>query len=140
MLETRYPSRLPLRLDWSEMDMFGHINNVSYFKFMQAGRVNYWERCGMASRLETERLGPILAESTCRFIAPLFYPGMIEVQTGLAGYKTSSFTLVHRIYDAGGNLCAEGRDVIVWYNFATNQKQALTESDLEAMMALERGV
>lgn len=140
MLETRYPARLPLRLDWSEMDMFGHINNVSYFKFMQAGRVNYWELCGMASKLAAERLGPILAESACRFIAPLFYPGNIEVQTGLAAYKTSSFTLVHRLYDAQGKLCAEGRDVIVWFDFASNQKRALSAEDLASMMALEASV
>lgn len=137
MLETRYPAHLSLRLDWSEMDMFGHINNVSYFKYMQAGRVNYWELCGMASKLESEKLGPVLAESTCRFIAPLFYPGTIEVHTGLAAYKTSSFTLVHRIFNAEGMLCAEGRDVIVWYDFAANQKRALSEADLAAMMALE---
>lgn len=138
MLETRYPAHLSLRLDWSEMDMFGHINNVSYFKYMQAGRVNYWELCGMASRLESERLGPVLAESTCRFIAPLFYPGTIQVRTGLVAYKTSSFTLVHRIFNTEGILCAEGRDVIVWYDFATNQKRALSEADLAAMMALEQ--
>jgi len=37
-----FPSKLPIRIDWSEMDLFGHVNNVMYFKYIQASRVNYW--------------------------------------------------------------------------------------------------
>lgn len=44
-----FHSRLAMRLDWSEMDMFGHINNVMYAKFVQAARVNYWEMVGLNS-------------------------------------------------------------------------------------------
>lgn len=36
-----YNTSLELRIDWSEMDLFGHVNNVAFFKYVQASRVNY---------------------------------------------------------------------------------------------------
>jgi acyl-CoA thioester hydrolase len=133
---TSFPARLTLRLDWSEMDLFGHINNVSYFKYLQAGRVEYWERTGMTRRME-QGFGPILAESTCRFVAPLAYPGTIEVRTGLAERRTSSFALMHQIYDEAGRLCAEGRDVIVWYDYGQNCKAPLGPDEIAALEQFE---
>ena len=38
---------LEIKLDWSEMDLFGHINNVAYFKYAQSARVNYLESVGI---------------------------------------------------------------------------------------------
>ncbi|MCE3258723.1 MAG: hypothetical protein K0S12_364, partial [Bacteroidetes bacterium] len=36
-----YKTEIKIQLDWSEMDLFGHVNNVAYFKYIQAARVNY---------------------------------------------------------------------------------------------------
>ena len=75
-----FPVKLNLRLDWSEMDMFGHINNVAYFKYIQASRVNYWEQTILAKLFKNNNIGPILPSTGCQFKLPLFYPGNIIVQ------------------------------------------------------------
>lgn len=36
-------TELNLRIDWSELDLFGHVNNVMYAKYMQASRVHFME-------------------------------------------------------------------------------------------------
>ena len=38
-----YATKLDLRIDWSEIDSFGHINNIAIMKYIQAARVNYLE-------------------------------------------------------------------------------------------------
>lgn len=55
-----FPVKLPLRIDWSELDLFGHVNNVAYFKYIQASRVNYWELSGLAASFTGSRLGTVL--------------------------------------------------------------------------------
>lgn len=111
-----------MRLDWSEMDLFGHVNNVSYFKFIQASRVNYWEQIGLTKLHTDMKLGPILASTGCKFLKPLHYPGNIIVQASIEFIKNTSFGIHHQILNEQGEVAAEAQDVIVLYDFNINQK------------------
>lgn len=113
----KHPVQLHLRLDWSEVDMFGHINNVSFFKYIQASRVNYWEVCGFSKTFAETGIGPMLLSTGCRFIQPLFYPGNITVQACVQFIKNTSFGIRHRILNDKGELAAEAEDVIVVFDF-----------------------
>jgi acyl-CoA thioester hydrolase len=117
----KYPIKLQLKLDWSEMDMFGHINNVSYFKYIQASRVNYWEQIGLDKLHGQIKIGPMLASTSCQFKKPLFYPGNIVVEASVVFMKTSSFGIRHRILDSSGKVAATADDIIVMYDFVSNK-------------------
>jgi len=118
----RFPVKLQLRLDWSEMDLFGHINNVMYFKFIQASRVNYWEHVGLMRDYYKDKIGPILVSTGCQFSKPLFYPDNIVIEVRVEFIKTTSIGLHHRISNGKNELVAEAHDVIVLYNFIKNEK------------------
>ena len=124
---------LELRLDWSEMDLFGHINNVSYFKYLQASRVNFWENVGLSQLYEEQGIGPTLAQTICRFKHPLHYPGTIRIVLKVDWVKNSSFQLSHTIYDAQGNACAEGEDVVVLFDYNKNEKYLLTAEQIKTL-------
>ena len=113
-----------LRLDWSELDLLGHINNVSY---IQAARINYWEQCGLSPMFHETPIGPILLSTGCQFIKPLFYPGEIEIHTVVEFAKTTSYGLHHRISNAAGELVAEAHDVVVNFDFTSNTKVPMTD-------------
>lgn len=133
MTETTKHTQLRLRLDWSEMDLFGHINNVAYAKYVQAARVHYWEVCGMSKIFDESKVGPILASTAIQFKKPLHYPGNVIIETNVEFVKTTSFGLHHRLLNDNGELSAEADDVIVWYNFNTNEKKEISDS-LRKMM------
>lgn len=116
---------LELRIDWSEMDHFMHVNNVSFFKYIQASRVNYWERTSLIEMHKKNNIGPILASCKCDFKAPLFYPGTITVQARVDVIKNTSFCIHHQIIDHKGEIAAEAYDVIVMYDFNKNEKTAI---------------
>lgn len=133
-----FPIKLPLRLDWSEMDLFGHINNVSYFKYIQASRVNYWESIGL-TQLHTEmKLGPILASTSCNFLKPLFYPGNIIVEASISFIKKTSFGIRHQILDSDNEVAATADDVIVLYDFIKNEKVAMPTDLRQKIETLEQ--
>ena len=33
-------------VDWGDMDSFGHVNNVVYFRYFENARVEYFQRIG----------------------------------------------------------------------------------------------
>ena len=132
-----FPVKLPLRLDWSEMDLFGHINNVSYFKFIQASRVHYWELTGIAASFGETGVGPILLSTGCRFLKPLHFPGNIVVEARIEFIKTTSFGLHHRILNAAGEVAAEANDVIVNFDFKKNEKTPISDAFKKAVEQIE---
>jgi len=132
-----FPVKLNIRLDWSEMDMFGHINNVMFFKFMQASRVNYWEVSKFDGDYKTKKQGPLLVSSNCQFRKPLFYPGNITVEARVEFIKNTSFGIEHRILNDKGEVCAEGHDVVVLYDFNKNETVTIPAYVRESIEQLE---
>jgi acyl-CoA thioester hydrolase len=117
-----FPIKLQLRIDWSEMDLFGHINNVMFAKYIQAGRVKYVEEIGVMKMLEEEKIGFMLASSSLQYKKPLHYPGEIIVCTRCEFIKTTSFGIQHQILDNQNEIAAEAHDVLVMYDFNKNEK------------------
>jgi acyl-CoA thioester hydrolase len=128
MSEPAFPVSLQLRLDWSELDLYGHINNVQFFKYLQASRVNYWEHMGMDFNNMPAGIGPLLASTHCDFRKPLYYPGRITVLASVTEMRRTSFRMDHRILDGEGALAAEGRDVIVLFNYGKGEKEPVPQS------------
>ena len=133
----KFPVQLHLRLDWSEMDLFGHINNVSYFKFIQASRVHYWELTGLATSFAVTKIGPILLSTNCQFIKPLHYPGNIIIESRMEFIRNTSFGIHHRILNDHGELAAEAHDVIVNFDFNKNEKTPISAAFREAASEIE---
>jgi acyl-CoA thioester hydrolase len=113
---------LPIRLDWSEMDLFGHVNNVAYFKYVQAARVNYLGNIGVNTANPDNKLSFVLAHSSCNYKQPLYFPGEIIVKTKTDWVKNSSMQLNHTIYNEKREVCAEAIDIIVLFDYATHAK------------------
>lgn len=36
-----YKLSIDIRIDWSDLDMYRHVNNLTFMRFMQSGRVNF---------------------------------------------------------------------------------------------------
>jgi len=117
-----FPVKLTLRIDWSELDIVGHVNNVAFLKYVQAARVNYWETIGLYQTYLQSKIGPMLASTSCQYKKPLFYPGNILIQTSLDFIKTTSFGFHHQIINYNNDLVAEAHDVMVLFDFTKNEK------------------
>lgn len=130
--------QLELRIDWSELDLFGHVNNVAFFKYIQAARVNYWEISGLDHLFKDSNHGPILASCHCNFKLPLFYPGSVKVETHCAYIKNTSFSFQHIIYNDNGEIAAEATDIIVMYDFNENVKMPFPPAIKSKFEAIEQ--
>mgnify|MGYP005988662611 CR=1 FL=1 len=122
MSEKKYQAKLDLRIDWSELDLFGHVNNVSFFKYIQASRLHYWEQVGISQLYPKHKIGPMLASSRCEFKRPLYYPGNIRIYSRIDFIKNSSFGICHAIYNQDDKLAAAAFDTLVLFDFNSETK------------------
>jgi acyl-CoA thioester hydrolase len=123
-----------IKTDWSEMDLFGHINNVAYFKYVQAARVNYLELAGINTANPENKLSFAVAASSCQFKKPLYFPGKIIVKTKTNWIKNTSIQLTHVILNEKKEIAAEGIDVIVLFDYATQTKVAISDDVRKKLM------
>ncbi|MFI5958527.1 acyl-CoA thioesterase [Cryptosporangium sp. NPDC051539] len=79
---------------WSDNDHYGHVNNVVYYSYFDTA-VNGWliEATGCDIR-ELPAIG-LVAETSCRFFAPVGFPDRLEVGIGVARLGRSS--VVYRL-------------------------------------------
>ena len=137
MTDTKYPVKLELRIDWSELDYFGHVNNVSFFKYIQASRVHYWDQVGLTASHRKTNIGPMLASSKCDFKKPLFYPGKAIVHAKVSTIGNTSFSIQHRIENENGDLVALAEDTMVMYDFNKEEKYPFPADLRERIEQLE---
>lgn len=136
MTGTAYPLQLDLRIDWSEIDAFGHINNLAILRYAQSARACGLERVGMMPPDKTTGLGPILASTSGQFRKQLHYPGMVRVRSRFEHLRTTSFHMAHQILDEAGDVVAEVHDVMVFFDFHRNEKHPIPEALRERLAAL----
>ena len=130
-------TKLTLRIDWSEIDLLGHVNNLAILKYAQAARVNYLESIGLMQSQATIKIGPILAWTSCQFRKPLFYPGQVTVHSRVDYIKDTSLKMLHEIYNEQGEIAAEVEDIIVVYDFRENTKITIPDEFRERIGSLE---
>ena len=121
------------RIDWSDLDLLGHVNNLAFSRFFQAARVEYCGHIGMKV-FQGMKTGPILAASRVQFTAQLFFPGKVRILTRLKKAGGTSIVLEHALFDDAGTLCAFAEDVVVRYDFEAKTKIPLGD-EIRAMIA-----
>jgi|SRR5690554_1667168 len=119
---------LILRIDWSELDLFGHVNNVVFYRYIQSARVRFWEQIGLYEMFEKEKIAPLLASATIDFKKPLQYPGNAIIQYKPAFVKNTSFGLEYAFLNDQNETTALGRDTMVLYDFNENKKLTIPDN------------
>ncbi len=122
------PLEIELRIDWSDLDVYEHVNNVNIIRYLQSARVNIWEKSGLYKSYKETNRGPMLVSSKVDFKKSLFYPGTITIKSRVGYIKNSSFSLEHRIINAQGEICIEARDVAVCFDFNTEKTYKIPDN------------
>ena len=124
------------RIDWSDLDLLGHVNNIAFSRFIQAARVEYCSRVGLEV-FPGMTTGPILAASRVQFLSQLYFPGNVRILTRCKKAGATSIVMEHALYSDDGTLCAVSEDVVVRYDFAAKTKIPLGDAIREKIAAYE---
>ncbi len=129
---------IPISVAWGEMDAFGHVNNVVYFRYFESARIAYFERLQMLSYMQENGIGPIVASLQCRFRAPLTYPDTLSVGVRAHSLEADRFMMDYCIVSHKlGKVAAEGGGLVVMYDYKALTKAPIPALLRERILALE---
>lgn len=90
-----YPSSLLLPVRFDDIDVLGHVNNVSILAYLQEARIAFTR-----SMREVSGTGPqraFVAATLIDYAAEMSYPGTVEVRSGLTDIGRSSYTFAQLV-------------------------------------------
>ena len=133
-----YPVIIEIPVAWGEMDAFGHLNNVVYFRYLESGRVAFLRALGDIEFMGGTGIGPILASVHCRFKAPVTFPDTLIVVTRQRDLGIDRFTMEHRLVSRQlGRIVAEGEGLVVAYDYSAGSKTPIPPEVRAALLALQ---
>ena len=100
-----------------DLDGMGHVNNAVFLTYMESARNAYLEALGAGSNPQD---GLILARIDVDFRSPISLGERVEVGVRPSRLGTKSFELEYEVR-ADSRLAAEGRSVLVGYDYARGE-------------------
>jgi len=134
-----FPVVVTVNVAWGDMDAYQHVNNTRLFRYMEDARMTYFERTGVADLSGLPQgIGPILAQTACRFRAPLKYPDEVQVGARVVGVGQHSFKMEYRVVSvAMHKIVATGSAVVVAFDYVEEKKALLPDTWRRALSSVE---
>lgn len=127
---------IELPVQWGDMDALGHVNNTRFFTWFESARIALFEKIGVVSAGPSS-IGPILATTTCNYVAPLHYPATVTVSARCTKVGETSLTMEYEIA-RGDRVHARGSSVAVLVDYASSSKVRVPDAVRAAIEALDR--
>ncbi|MFV0473872.1 MAG: acyl-CoA thioesterase [Pikeienuella sp.] len=127
--------RIPTR--WNDNDVYGHMNNVVYYEYVDTV-VNRWLIESGALDIPGGPVVGLVAESQCRFMASLGFPDMLEI--GLCALRVGRTSVTYGIAlfrEGVAEPAALCRYVHVYVDAASRRPTPLPDSFREALEGLK---
>ena len=114
---------------FSDVDVYGHVNNVKYFEYYQEARISF-----IRSLIDVDpesTLRQVVARIDVDYKRPiLFRPEPYDVESWVTRIGTSSYDLDSRIVDGGGHggsVYSTSQVRLVAFDMRTQRSRPLTE-------------
>ena len=114
-----YPVHQTVQTRWHDNDIYGHVNNVVYYSYFDSVVNRYLIEEGGLDIHNGEVVG-FVVESQCKYLKPLAYPEPVTAGLRVGKLGNSSVRYELGLFNAKGELCAEGYFIHVFVNKASN--------------------
>ena len=115
----------PITTRWMDNDIYGHVNNVTYYSYFDSAVNRYLIEAGGLDIHNAPVVG-FVVNSSCQYRKPIAYPDKIEAGLRVNKLGNSSVTYGVGIFREGeDDACAFGDFVHVFVNRAENKSVAM---------------
>lgn len=116
---------IPIR--WGDMDAMGHVNNGSYFRYLEISRVDWMYSIG--GKPDPQGEGPVIVNAFCNFYKQLEYPGDVRVKMYVSDPARTTFeswATIERV-DEPGVIYAAGGATTIWVDFPAQKAKTMPD-------------
>ncbi|HSE07887.1 MAG TPA: thioesterase family protein [Nocardioidaceae bacterium] len=123
----------PMRVRFSDVDIYGHVNNVKYFEYYQESRLAFLSSMGRDE--DAGRFAVVVAQVNVDYKRPiLFRTEPYTVESWISRVGRSSFELDAEIKD-GDTVLSRAEAVLVTFDLNTQAARPLSEGERERLQA-----
>ena len=104
----------PIELRFSDLDLYGHVNSVVYFSYLETARLRLFR--GYYLELAEKRIFTLVAHAECDYRIPILFGDKLLVSVVVARIGATSFDLDYRLHDGAEITYATARTTIVCFD------------------------
>lgn len=133
-LRQNYAFLFPIQTRWADNDMYGHVNNVTYYSYFDtAANALLIQHAGF--QLKDSPIISLVVDSACSFLQELSYPEIIEVGVAISKIGNSSLRYDLAIFKQGQDqAAAQGHFVHVFVDRQTRKSTSIPNDMRDALM------
>ncbi|RZK48587.1 MAG: acyl-CoA thioesterase [Pedobacter sp.] len=132
----RYKTSIEIR--FKDIDMLGHVNNATYFTYMEVGRTKYWEN---AIKWDWSKTGVIIGDASIKYFKPIYLKDKLHMYIRTSRIGNSSFDLEYllvKIENGAEVICSSGKTACITYCYSTKKSIPIPEFEKKKMLAFEQ--
>lgn len=131
----------PVRVRFSETDMFGHLNNTVPFVYFELARIEYFKDLGFMQEWSkpTSKNMIVTADLQCDFIRQVYFDENLKIFVKLAQIGTSSADIHYMAKNDSDYTCFVGRGSVVQISKETG-KAAPWSEDWKEKLAIKNKI
>lgn len=136
-----YPVVIEMPVAWGDMDAFQHVNNIMYFRYFESARIAYFEKLNFNDLMIKTGIGPILANTQCKFKIPLTYPDTVSVGAKVDLMENDRFLMKYLVVShKHKKIAALGEGMLVSFNYHENKKVPIPDEIRARITDLEKNI
>lgn len=121
---------------WHDNDVYGHVNNVTYYSFFDTAVNRYLIEVGGLDIHKGNTIA-FVVNSSCEYSRPIAYPQNVTIGLAVSRLGTSSVTYRLGVFVEGQDIpAAKGEFVHVFVDRATGKSTAIPSTIREALTSL----
>ncbi|MGK5499941.1 acyl-CoA thioesterase [Streptomyces sp. URMC 125] len=123
----------PCPLRWSDMDAFGHVNNVVFLRYLEEARIDFMFRLARQAASGAFTGGSVVARHEIEYLRPLTHrhePVVVELWVTRVG--AASVTVAYEVKDGTGDgdtVYVRASTVVVPYDLDKERPRRLSEEE-----------
>ena len=123
---------------WADLDLLGHVNNVTYVDYLQEARVDLLRHHGPSPTSEGGLVeGVVVVRHEVQYAAPLLFEQQtVSIEVWVTEVRAASFTMAYEIFHetpGGRQVYARAWTLLTPYVFATERPRRLTPEERGAL-------
>jgi acyl-CoA thioester hydrolase len=127
----------PVKVRFSETDMFGHLNNTVPFAYFEEARIEFLKnKQFMQDWVQKDHEAiPVVADLQCDYLKQVFFDEQLYVHVKVEKVGNSSCDIHYMAVNAKDEVCFVGRGAMVQMSTRSGKGIAFTEEEKERLFS-----
>lgn len=119
---------IPIKVRFSETDLFGHMNNTAPFIYFEEARIEFMKSLGMFNDIGKDaRSVPVVADLQCDFHHQIYFDDKLDLYVKVNHVGNTSYDIHYVARNQQNKVCLTGRGRVVEINPKSGKPVEISE-------------